>query len=62
MRCLFAFLLVIVSLATQAQELRLDRCGQVPIVKVVVGKKQFRFLLDTGSAPTLLNVKIFLLG
>ncbi len=56
---LFAFLLVLVSVAVSAQEVPLDSCRQLPIVKATVGKHQFQFLLDTGAATTLLNLKSF---
>jgi hypothetical protein len=56
---LSAFLLLLISLATQAQEVPLDNCRQLPIVKVNVDKHQFQFLLDTGAAATLLNQKSF---
>lgn len=59
MRRLFAFLIVVASVAAQAQEVHLDSCRQLPIVKVTVGKRQFQFLLDTGAAATLLNWKSF---
>jgi ketosteroid isomerase-like protein len=45
--------------AARAQEVPLDSCRQLPIVKANVGKHQFQFLLDTGAATTLLNVKSF---
>lgn len=56
---LSAFLLLLISLASQAQEVPLDNCRQLPIVKVNVDKHQFQFLLDTGAAATLLNQKSF---
>jgi hypothetical protein len=56
---LFAFLLVIISVAVRAQEVPLESCRQLPIVKVTVGQHQFQFLLDTGAAATLLNQKSF---
>jgi hypothetical protein len=56
---LFAFLLVMISVAARAQEVPLDSCRQLPIVKARVGKHQFQFLLDTGAAATLLNQKSF---
>ncbi len=56
----FAILLMmIVSIAARAQEVPLDSCRQLPIVKVTVAKRQFQFLLDTGAAATLLNWKSF---
>lgn len=56
---LFAFLLVMISVAAWAQEVPLDSCRQLPIVKARVGKRHFQFLLDTGAAATLLNQKSF---
>lgn len=61
---LFALLLVIVpvailSVAARAQDVPLDSCRQLPIVKAAVGKRQFQFLLDTGATATLLNRKSF---
>ncbi len=61
---LFALLLLMVSVAVvpvevRAQEVPLDSCRQLPIVKAKVGKRQFQFLLDTGASVTLLNQKSF---
>ncbi len=56
---LFSLVLVIASVAVKAQEVPLDSCRQLPIVKAKVGKGQFQFLLDTGAAATLLNQKSF---
>lgn len=56
---LLALLVVLVSVAGSAQEVPLDSCRQLPIVKAHVGKRQFQFLLDTGAAATLLNQKSF---
>lgn len=56
---LFALLMVFMSAAAGAQEVPLDSCRQLPIVKVRVGQRQFQFLLDTGAAATLLNLKSF---
>ncbi|HEY6306835.1 MAG TPA: DUF4440 domain-containing protein [Candidatus Angelobacter sp.] len=57
---LSAFLLLVSIVATgRAQEVRLDSCRQLPIVKVSVNQRQYQFLLDTGAATTLLNVKSF---
>ncbi|HEY6969704.1 MAG TPA: aspartyl protease family protein [Candidatus Angelobacter sp.] len=53
------FLLLLISLAGAAQEIPLEGCRQLPIVKAKVGKRQFQFLLDTGAAATLLNDKSF---
>jgi hypothetical protein len=55
----FAFLLLLTSVAASAQEVPLDSCRQLPIVKVAVGQRQFQFLLDTGAATTLLSLKSF---
>jgi hypothetical protein len=52
-------LVILISAAAAAQEVPLDSCRQLPIVKATVGKRQFQFLLDTGAAATLLNVKSF---
>lgn len=58
-RLLAFFFMVIVSVGVQAQDVRLESCRQLPIVKVTVSKRQFQFLLDTGAAATLLNLKSF---
>lgn len=57
----FVFLLVIVSGACtmQAQEIPFESCRQLPIVKARVGDHDFHFLVDTGAAVTLLNLKSF---
>jgi Aspartyl protease/Domain of unknown function (DUF4440) len=54
-----AVLVILISTAAAAQEVPLDSCRQLPIVKATVGKRQFQFLLDTGAATTLLNLKSF---
>jgi len=46
-------------MAGRAQEIPLENCRQLPIVKATVEKRAFQFLLDTGAATTLLNVKSF---
>lgn len=56
---LLAILVVLISMVGMAQEIPLDSCRQLPIVKAKVGKRQFQFLLDTGAATTLLNWKSF---
>lgn len=56
---LVLFLVILVSAAGWAQEVRLDNCRELPIVKATVGKRQFQFLLDTGASLTLLNKKSF---
>jgi len=59
-----ALLVLIPSLAAQAQnapvaeEIPLERCGRLPVVKVNVGKSELRFLVDT-AATTMLNLKSF---
>jgi Aspartyl protease/Domain of unknown function (DUF4440) len=56
---LSALLLLFIVVTTQAQEVPLDNCRQLPILKVTVNKRQFQFLLDTGASTTLLNWKSF---
>jgi hypothetical protein len=58
---LLLVLVAMVSLAgwAQAQEVPLDNCRELPIVKATVNNKQFQFLLDTGASLTLLNQKSF---
>jgi hypothetical protein len=56
---LLAVLVVLISAAGAAQEVPLDSCRQLPIVKVSVTQRQYQFLLDTGAATTLLNWKSF---
>lgn len=56
---LLLFACLLFSFALDAQEVPLDSCRQLPIVKVKVAKRQFQFLLDTGAATTLLNQKSF---
>ncbi len=58
-RRLALLFVVLVSVAGSAQEVPLDSCRQLPIVKAKVGNRQFQFLLDTGAASTLLNQKSF---
>jgi uncharacterized protein DUF4440/aspartyl protease len=41
-----------------AEEIPLERCDRLPVVKVSVGKNELRFLVDTG-ATTMLNLKSF---
>jgi ketosteroid isomerase-like protein len=55
----FLLLLMPAGIAIQAQEIPLESCRQLPIVKAAVGKHQFQFLLDTGATTTLLNLKSF---
>ncbi|HLW54493.1 MAG TPA: aspartyl protease family protein [Candidatus Angelobacter sp.] len=52
-------LVLLVSIAGWAEEIPLDNCRQLPIVKANIEKRQFQFLLDTGAAVTLLNTKTF---
>lgn len=52
-------LLFVVSVGSQAQEIPLEACQQLPMVKAKVGKREFQFLVDTGAAATLLNQKTF---
>jgi ketosteroid isomerase-like protein len=55
----FVVVLLFIPLAVRAQEVPLDNCRQLPIVKATVGGHVFQFLLDTGAATTLLNLKSF---
>lgn len=59
LRAFAVVLLVLGSLAVRAQEVPLDNCRQLPIVKATVAGHGFQFLLDTGAAATLLNLKSF---
>ena len=52
-------LLLMIGIAASAQEVPLDSCRQLPIVKATVNNRPFQFLLDTGATTTLLNVKSF---
>ena len=54
-----AFVLLLIPLAAKTQEIPLDSCRQLPIVKATVDGHGFQFLLDTGAATTLLNLKSF---
>lgn len=45
-------------LAQSANEVPLERCDRLPIVKVHIGSTEMRFLVDTG-ATTMLNLKSF---
>jgi hypothetical protein len=54
-----AFVLLLIPLAAKAQEIPLDSCRQLPIVKATIDGHGFQFLLDTGAAATLLNLKSF---
>ena len=50
MNQVIAFLFVLAAMAGSAQEIPLDNCRQLPIVKATVNKQQRHFLLDTGAA------------
>lgn len=56
---LLLLLVILVSVTGWAQEIPLENCQQLPIVKANVDKRQFQFLLDTGASVTLLNNKSF---
>src|SRR5205807_10037608 len=56
---LFLMMMALLPAAARAQEIPLQNCRQLPIVKVSVEKRQAQFLLDTGAAATLLNLKSF---
>ena len=43
------------------EEIPIERCDRLPVVKVMVGKSELRFLVDTG-ATTILNMKSFAKG
>jgi ketosteroid isomerase-like protein len=44
-----------------SEEIPLERCDRLPVVKVQVGKSELRFLVDT-AATTMLNLKSFSKG
>jgi hypothetical protein len=44
--------------ATTSEEIPLERCDRLPMVKVRVGSAEMRFLVDTG-ATSMLNLKSF---
>jgi ketosteroid isomerase-like protein len=52
-------LFVLAGNSVHPQEIPLDSCRQLPIVKATVDKRQAQFLVDTGAAATLLNLKSF---
>jgi len=54
-----SLMLLVAGVTASAQEIRLENCHRLPIVKVTVNKRQFQFLVDTGSDVTLLNRKSF---
>jgi len=58
-RLFLPVLLISLSVAGQAQDVPLENCRDLPMVKATVGKRQFQFLLDTGASSTLLNQKSF---
>ncbi len=43
------------------EEIPIERCDQLPVVKVRIGSVEMRFLVDTG-ATTMLNLKSFTTG
>ena len=43
---------------SSANEIPIERCDRLPVVRAQIGKTEFRFLLDTG-ATTVLNLKSF---
>src|SRR5882724_3695687 len=47
--------------APAAEEIPLERCDRLPVVRVLIGKAELRFLVDTG-ATTMLNLKSFAKG
>src|SRR5215813_7475664 len=47
--------------APAAEEIPLQRCDGLPMVKITVGKSELRFLVDT-AATTMLNLKSFSTG
>ena len=54
-----AVLLMVTPFVASAQEVPLDNCRELPILKIAVGGHAYQFLLDTGAAATLLNMKTF---
>lgn len=46
------------SAATMSEEIPIEKCDLLPVVKVRVGSKEMRFLVDT-AATSMLNVKSF---
>ena len=46
------------SVATTSEEIPIERCDRLPMVKVRVGRAEMRFLVDTG-ATSMLNLKSF---
>jgi hypothetical protein len=41
---------------SSANEIPIERCDRLPVVRAQIGKTEFRFLLDTG-ATTVLHLK-----
>jgi hypothetical protein len=57
---IFAVVLVVASsVLAQGQQVPLDSCNRLSMVKVDAGKQHYQFLLDTGAVSTLLNLKHF---
>ena len=56
---ILSLVLLLAGVTARAQEIPLDNCRELPIVKASVNKRPFQFLLDTGSSVTLLNLKSF---
>ena len=54
-----AFVLLLIPFAANSQEIPLDNCRELPIVRATNEGHNFQFLLDTGAAATLLNLKSF---
>lgn len=55
------FLMFPAALFAQTNEVPLERCDVLPVVKVRIGSTDMRFLVDTG-ATTVLNLKSFTVG
>src|ERR1700730_2365535 len=58
---LLAMALVPCTLSAQApasNQVRIERCDRLPIVKVHIGTTEMRFIVDTG-ATSILNIKSF---
>lgn len=51
--------IVLIPVAVSAQEVPLASCNKLSMVKVTVEGRPFQFLLDTGAASTMLNLKSF---
>ena len=59
--CLFAVPQGHAQIQTAAEEIPLERCDHLPVVKVKIDKTDMRFLVDT-AATTMLNLKSFSSG